>query len=101
MVLVSTAVAFLGRPEMVAARFLASLGHRGGGRLLWTRLGREDWIEAARRRTVEGETRWRSFIQVIEQPSPPYESGFPSDPRRTTSDSYGSPVIYANVMISQ
>jgi uncharacterized membrane protein YraQ (UPF0718 family) len=47
-VLVSTAVAFPGRPEMVAARFLASLATAVAVGLLWTRLGREDWIDRAR-----------------------------------------------------
>ena len=65
-VLVSTAVAFPGRPEMVAARFLASLATAVAVGLLWTRLGREDWIDRTRQRTVEGETRWRSFIQTAQ-----------------------------------
>ena len=44
-VLVSTAVAFPGRPEMVAARFLASLLTSVAAGLVWSRLGREDWID--------------------------------------------------------
>jgi uncharacterized membrane protein YraQ (UPF0718 family) len=63
-VLVSTAVAFPGRPEMVAARFLASLATAVAVGLLWARLGREDWIDRTRQRTVEGGTRWQSFIQT-------------------------------------
>jgi uncharacterized membrane protein YraQ (UPF0718 family) len=65
-VLVSTAVAFPGRPEMVAARFLASLATAVAVGLLWTRLGREDWIDRTRQRTAEGGTRWRSFIQTAQ-----------------------------------
>ena len=41
-------------------------GHRGAVGLLWTRLGREDWIDRTRQRTVEGETRWRSCIQTAQ-----------------------------------
>ena len=63
-VLVSTAVAFPGRPQVVAARFVASLATAVAVGLLWARLGREDWIDQARRRSVEGETRWRSFTQT-------------------------------------
>jgi uncharacterized membrane protein YraQ (UPF0718 family) len=63
-VLVSTAVAFPGRPQVVAARFVASLATAVAVGLLWARLGREDWIDQARQRIVEGETRWRSFTQT-------------------------------------
>jgi len=63
-VLVSTAVAFPGRPEVVAARFLASLVTAVAVGLLWARLGREDWIDRDRRRIIEAETRWRSFTQT-------------------------------------
>jgi uncharacterized protein len=65
-VLVSTAVAFPGRPEMVAARFAASLATAVAVGLLWARLGREEWIDRARHRTVEDETRWRSFTQTAQ-----------------------------------
>jgi uncharacterized membrane protein YraQ (UPF0718 family) len=65
-VLVSTAVAFPGRPEMVAARFLASLATAVAVGLLWNRLGREDWIDRTRHRTFDGETRWRSFTQTAQ-----------------------------------
>jgi uncharacterized membrane protein YraQ (UPF0718 family) len=65
-VLVSTAVAFPGRPEVVAARFAASLATAVAVGLLWTRLGREDWIDRARHHTVEGETRWRSFTETAQ-----------------------------------
>jgi uncharacterized membrane protein YraQ (UPF0718 family) len=65
-VLVSTAVAFPGRPEMVAARFLASLATAVAVGLLWTRLGRDAWIDRTRHRSVEGQTRWRSFTEVAQ-----------------------------------
>jgi uncharacterized membrane protein YraQ (UPF0718 family) len=63
-VLVSTAVAFPGQPQVVVARFVASLATAVAVGLLWARLGREDWIDQARQRIVEGETRWRSFTQT-------------------------------------
>jgi uncharacterized membrane protein YraQ (UPF0718 family) len=65
-VLVSTAVAFPGRPEMVAARFAASLATAVAVGLLWVRLGREGWIDRTRQPSVEGETRWRSFTQTAQ-----------------------------------
>jgi uncharacterized membrane protein YraQ (UPF0718 family) len=65
-VLVSTAVAFPGRPEVVVARLVASLATAVAVGLLWTRLGRDAWIDRARHRAVEGETRWRSFTQTAQ-----------------------------------
>jgi uncharacterized membrane protein YraQ (UPF0718 family) len=65
-VLVSTAVAFPGRPEMVAARFLASLATAVAVGLLWARLGREAWIDRTRHQSVDGQTRWRSFTQTAQ-----------------------------------
>lgn len=52
-VLVSTAVAFPGRPAMVVARFLASLAASVVMGLLWIALGRDDLITP--RRTHHGE----------------------------------------------
>jgi uncharacterized membrane protein YraQ (UPF0718 family) len=63
-VLVSTAVAFPGRPQVVAARFLASLATAVTVGLLWARLGREAWIDRNRRPIAEGQTRWRSFTHT-------------------------------------
>jgi uncharacterized protein len=63
-VLVSTAVAFPGRPEVVAARFLASLVTAVAVGLLWARLGRDAWIDRDRRRIIEADTRWRSFTRT-------------------------------------
>ena len=60
-VLVATAVAFPGRPEMVAARFGASLLTAVIVGLLWGRFGRDALIDRARSRVVEGSTRWQSF----------------------------------------
>jgi uncharacterized protein len=49
-VLVSTAVAFPGKPEVVGARFLASLLAATAVGLVWSRIGREEWLGRARRR---------------------------------------------------
>jgi uncharacterized membrane protein YraQ (UPF0718 family) len=51
-VLVSTAVAFPGRPEVVAARFLASLAAAIVVGLVWARTGRDELLDRARRRPV-------------------------------------------------
>jgi uncharacterized membrane protein YraQ (UPF0718 family) len=50
-VLVATAVAFPGRPEMVAARFLASLLAAIVVGLVWARTGRDELLDRARRRS--------------------------------------------------
>ena len=47
-VLVATAVAFPGRPEVVLARFLASLAAAIAVGLLWARRGRDDLVDRAR-----------------------------------------------------
>jgi uncharacterized protein len=52
-VLVATAVAFPGRPEMVAARFLASLLAATAVGLIWARTGRDALLDRARRRPVQ------------------------------------------------
>ena len=57
-VLVATAVAFPGRPEMVAARFVASLVVSLAMGWLWLRLGRTDWIRLARRSGSDGTGGW-------------------------------------------
>jgi uncharacterized membrane protein YraQ (UPF0718 family) len=66
-VLVSTAVAFPGRPEMVAARFLASLLTSVVVGLVWSRLGREAWIDRVRPRPAEGDTTWAAFTATARQ----------------------------------
>jgi uncharacterized protein len=67
-VLVSTAVAFPGRPEMVLARFLASLLTSIVVGLIWSRVGREAWMTTrARSRLVEGDSRWAAFTETARQ----------------------------------
>jgi uncharacterized membrane protein YraQ (UPF0718 family) len=53
-VLVATAVAFPGRPEIVAARFLASLVAATTVGLVWARFGRDELLGRARRGHVHG-----------------------------------------------
>jgi uncharacterized protein len=54
-VLVATAVAFPGKPEVVAARFLASLLAATAVGLIWTRFGRDSLLDRVRRgHTHEG-----------------------------------------------
>jgi uncharacterized membrane protein YraQ (UPF0718 family) len=60
-VLVSTAVAFPGAPEMVVARFVASALAAMLMGWLWLRLGKADWIRTPRRPDLEGLTRWAAF----------------------------------------
>jgi uncharacterized membrane protein YraQ (UPF0718 family) len=62
-VLVATAVAFPGQPQMVAARFCGSLLTSVTVGLVWSRVGDQRWVERARRRGVgagDGR-RWLAF----------------------------------------
>ena len=60
-VLVSTAVAFPGAPQMVVARFLASVVTAVLMGWLWLRLGRTDWIRTPPRPDLAGLSRWAAF----------------------------------------
>jgi uncharacterized membrane protein YraQ (UPF0718 family) len=55
-VLVATAVAFPGRPEVVAARFLASLLAAVVVGLVWARTGRDELLRITRRRKADEES---------------------------------------------
>ncbi|HKN54071.1 MAG TPA: permease [Amycolatopsis sp.] len=66
-VLVATAVAFPGRPEMVAARFAGSLATSVVMGWLWARFGKLQWIAdraLARLEDVENGQRWRVFLET-------------------------------------
>lgn len=64
-VLVATAVAFPGQPEMVLARFLASFATAVVMGLLWAKWGKLDWIvQRALERLPEGGNRWRTFTET-------------------------------------
>ncbi|MEU6083674.1 permease [Streptomyces sp. NPDC047108] len=62
-VLASTAVAFPGAPEMVAARLVASLVTSAAMGWLWIRLGRDEWLRLPAHRTghTPGHSRWEEF----------------------------------------
>jgi uncharacterized protein len=60
-VVVATAVAFPGRPEMAVARFAASLLAAVVVGLVWVRIGRQEWVERACQRTHDGGTKWATF----------------------------------------
>ncbi|MGI9528516.1 MAG: permease [Acidimicrobiia bacterium] len=64
-VLVSTAVAFPGQPEMVAARFLASFVVALGIGMLWTRRDRSAALERATAGTDTEATRTETFVGTI------------------------------------
>jgi uncharacterized protein len=64
-VLVSTAVAFPGRPEMVAARFAASLGVAVLAGWVWARFGRTDWLRLPPRRDGVSGGRWAAFADAM------------------------------------
>jgi uncharacterized membrane protein YraQ (UPF0718 family) len=61
-VIVSTVVAFPNQPEMALARFAASLVTAIVVGLIWIRIGRDEWVERARRRVVVGGSRWQTFV---------------------------------------
>jgi uncharacterized membrane protein YraQ (UPF0718 family) len=60
-VLVATAVAFPGKPEMVFARFLASAVTAMFMGWLWLRLGKAEWIKLPRRPDLDGMSKWDAF----------------------------------------
>ena len=64
-VLVATAVAFPGRPEVVLARFVASLGVAVVMGLLWARFGSDRWLRIPHRPVVTEGSRWPSFVDTV------------------------------------
>lgn len=64
-VLVATAVAFPGRPEMVAARFLASFAVAIGIGLLWTRRDRSEALRRVSANLDDGATRTATFVGTV------------------------------------
>ena len=64
-VLVATAVAFPGRPDVVAARFAASLLTAIAVGLLWSRFGKESFLDRTRTKVPEGLTRWEAFTSTV------------------------------------
>ncbi len=60
-VLIATSVAFPGRPEMVGARFVASLATAIVMGWLWLRLGQPTWLAPQRRVDPHTERGWGAF----------------------------------------
>jgi uncharacterized membrane protein YraQ (UPF0718 family) len=60
-VLTATAVAFPRDPEMVLARFVASLLVACAMGWLWQRLGRTDWLRPPARSSYEGQSKGAAF----------------------------------------
>jgi uncharacterized protein len=65
-VLVATAVAFPGQPEMVLGRFLASLMVAVLMGWLWVRFGRTDWLRPPRRHSPEGTPPFEVFRRAAQ-----------------------------------
>ncbi|MFI9274371.1 permease [Kitasatospora sp. NPDC052896] len=66
-VLTATAVAFPGRPEVVLARFVASLVTAVVMGLLWARFGRPEWLRPRPwREPADGTGRWSVFRSSLE-----------------------------------
>lgn len=63
-VIVATAVAFPGRPEMAAARFAASLLAAIAVGLLWSRVGRDEWLARAHHPADTEPRRWAVFAET-------------------------------------
>jgi uncharacterized membrane protein YraQ (UPF0718 family) len=63
-VLVATAVAFPGRPDVVIARFAASLLTAIAVGWLWARFGSESLLDRSRTHVPEGLTRWEAFTST-------------------------------------
>jgi uncharacterized protein len=64
-VLVATAVAFPGRPEMVVARFAASLLVALLAGWAWLLFGKGEWLRVPSRPAVAGPARWEAFRQAM------------------------------------
>ncbi|MFI9549161.1 permease [Streptomyces sp. NPDC052016] len=64
-VLVATSIAFPGRPEMVLARLVASLGTAVVMGWLWARFGREKWLRLPRRPAAHA-TGVRAFLTGLQ-----------------------------------
>ncbi len=66
-VLTATAVAFPGHPEMVLARFTASLGTAVVMGWLWARFGRPEWLRPpVRHELPAGASRWAAYRAALE-----------------------------------
>ncbi|MEV1238967.1 permease [Nonomuraea sp. NPDC049750] len=64
-VMVATAVAFSANPEMVLARFGASLAVAVLVGWVWARFGRGEWLRTPRRTSSPGQGRWSAFVDAM------------------------------------
>ena len=64
-VLIATAIAFPGRPEMVLARFVASVLTAIAVGWLWLRFGRAEWIRLPSRPDLGNVSRWTGFWLAV------------------------------------
>ena len=64
-VMIATAVAFAGQPEMVLARFAASLAASVVIGWIWVRFGRTEWLRLPSRTAGPGESAWRVFRESM------------------------------------
>ncbi|MDT0329485.1 permease [Nocardiopsis lambiniae] len=64
-VMIATAVAFAGQPEMVLARFVASLLAAVVIGWVWVRFGRADWLRLPSRPSAPGASKWRVFRESM------------------------------------
>ncbi|PDP84472.1 hypothetical protein CQJ94_27765 [Glycomyces fuscus] len=64
-VMIATAVAFAGQPEMVLARFVASLLAAVVIGWIWVRFGRADWLRLPARNHAPDEPRWTVFRESM------------------------------------
>ncbi|NYH50514.1 MULTISPECIES: permease [Nocardiopsis] len=64
-VMIATAVAFAGQPEMVLARFTASLLTAVVVGWVWVRFGRADWLRLPSHAHTPGDSRWKVFRESM------------------------------------
>jgi uncharacterized membrane protein YraQ (UPF0718 family) len=64
-VMIATAVAFAGQPEMVLARFVASLLASVVIGWIWVRFGKADWLRLPSRTHVPGASKWQVFRESM------------------------------------
>lgn len=64
-VMIATAVAFAGQPEMVLARFVASLLASVVIGWIWVRFGKADWLRLPSRTHAPGASKWQVFRESM------------------------------------
>jgi uncharacterized protein len=64
-VMIATAVAFAGQPEMILARFVASLLASVVIGWIWVRFGKADWLRLPSRTHAPGASKWQVFRESM------------------------------------